>query len=159
VSGWRRAAGVEEIQLGRAAMGVFRALAGGRLVAMLLDQNARRDEGVFAPFFGQPALTRSAPASIAMNRGLPVLPVFVFRQGRSARHVVRVFPPLELEPAGDDPEAALARNVARMNAAIERAVELAPDHWLWPHRRFKTRPEGAPCLYPRRPSRRSRAGR
>ncbi len=135
--------------LGRAAIGVFRGLAKGRLVTLLLDQNAHRDEGVFAPFFGHLALTRSAPAGIAMNRGVPVLPVFVFRVGETARHVVKVCPPLEIEPDDEDPEGALARNVGRMNEAIETAIRAAPDHWLWPHRRFKTRPEGEPSLYPR----------
>ncbi len=159
VSGWRRAATVDEIRIGRASMGVFRALSKGRAVALLLDQNAHRDEGVFAPFFGHLALTRSAPASMAMNRGVPVLPVFAFREGTSSRHVVRIDPPLELEPGDDDPEGALARNVACMNEAIENAVRRAPDHWLWPHRRFKTRPKGEPPIYPRRPSRRPAAGR
>jgi KDO2-lipid IV(A) lauroyltransferase len=150
VGDWRRAAGVEEIALGRAATGVFRALARGRFVCLLLDQNAHRDEGVFAPFFGELALTRSGPATLAMERGVPVLPVFVFRNGTGSRHTVRVFPPLDLEPGGPDREGALERNVARMNAAIERAIRMAPDHWLWPHRRFKTRPAGALPIYPRR---------
>lgn len=166
VSGWRHAAKVEEIRLGRAAMGVFRGLAKGRLVTLLLDQNAQREEGVFVPFLGRLALTRSGPASIAMNRSVPVLPVFVFRVGGTSRHVVRVYPPLEIEPGDADPEAALTRNVARMNLAIETAVREAPDHWLWAHRRFKTTPEGEPSPYPRsrrrlrsRRSSTSRAGR
>ena len=149
VSGWRRAANLEEIRLGRAAMGVFRGLAKGRVVTLLLDQNARREEGLFAPFFGHLALTRSAPAMIAMNRGVPVLPVFVYRVDGTSRHVVKMCPPLEMEPGGEDPDAALTRNVGRMNEAIETAIRAAPDHWLWPHRRFKTRPEGDPSFYPR----------
>jgi KDO2-lipid IV(A) lauroyltransferase len=150
VRGWRTSGGVEEIGMGKASMGVFRALSRGRAVTLLLDQNAHRDEGVFAPFFGRPALTRSGPANIAMNRGVAVLPVFLFREGGSDRHVARMYPPLDLEPAGSDPDAALERNVARMNEAIEEAVRSAPDHWLWPHRRFKTRPEGEAPIYPRR---------
>lgn len=156
VSGWRRAANVEEIRLGRAAMGVFRGLAKGRLVTLLLDQNAQRDEGLFAPFFGHLALTRSAPAMIAMNRGVPVLPVFVFRVGGTARHVVKICPPLEIEPGDEDPDGALMRNVSRMNETIETAICAAPDQWLWPHRRFKTRPEGEPAFYPRSRRRRRR---
>ena len=147
---WRAQAQVEEIPLGSAATGVFRALAKGRIVVMLLDQNAHRDEGVFAPFFGQPASTRSAPARIAMTRGFPVLPVFVFRVGQTSEHVIRISPALELEAGdasdrGDD--VVLSHNVARMNRAIEEAVRRAPDHWLWAHRRFRTQPEGAPNLH------------
>ena len=156
VSRWRRASGVEEIRMGSAAMGVFRALAKGRLVALLLDQSAHRDEGVFAPFFGEAALTRAAPARLAAGRDVPVLPVFVFRVGQSSRHVVKVYPPLELESGSEDPDAEVVRNVARMNQAIETAIRSAPDHWLWPHRRFKNRSEGAPALYPRSRHRRRR---
>ena len=133
---------------------------------MLLDQNAHRDEGVFAPFFGRPASTRSAPARIAMARGFPVLPVFVFRVGQTSQHVIRISPALELE-AGDasdrDDDIALSRNVAGMNRVIEEVVRRAPDHWLWAHRRFRTQPEGAPPVYRRRASssglRRTRASR
>lgn len=157
VRAWRRAAEVEEIAMGRAAMGVFRALSRGRIVTMLLDQNASRDEGVFAPFFGHEASTRSGPALIAMSREVPVVPVFVFRTGNTTKHVVRVFPALEIEPIPEtDAETPriLRENVGRMNEAIERAIRIAPDHWLWPHRRFKTRPPGEPPLYPPRRSRR-----
>jgi KDO2-lipid IV(A) lauroyltransferase len=149
----RSSARIEQIPLGSAATGVFRALSKGRIVVMLLDQNAHRDEGVFAPFFGHPASTRSAPARIAMARGFPLLPVFVFRVGETHRHVIRISPALELEtaPAGDaEDEDALARNVARMNRVIEQAVRRAPDQWLWPHRRFRTRPDGTPPVYGRR---------
>jgi KDO2-lipid IV(A) lauroyltransferase len=157
---WRERAEVHEIRMGRAAMGVFRALARGRVVTLLMDQNAHRDEGVFAPFFGHEASTRSAPALLAMTREVPVLPVFVFRTGATARHVVRVFPALALEPEPADEAgqaAVLRRNVSRMNEAIEQAIRISPDHWLWPHRRWKTRPPGEPSLYP--PRRRRARGR
>jgi KDO2-lipid IV(A) lauroyltransferase len=150
---WRERAGVQEIRMGRAAMGVFRALARGRVVTLLMDQDAHRDEGTFAPFFGLDASTRSAPALLAMTREVPVLPVFIFREGATPKHVVRVFPALDLEPepANDaDSDAVLQRNVARMNEAIEHAIRLAPDHWLWPHRRWKTRPDDQASVYPRR---------
>jgi KDO2-lipid IV(A) lauroyltransferase len=153
VRSWRARARVEEIPLGSAATGVFRALASGRIVVMLLDQNAHRDEGVFAPFFDQPASTRSAPARIAMARGFPVLPVFICRRGQTTQHVIQILPALELEPGGasdHDDEVALSRNVACMNRAIEEAVRRAPDQWLWAHRRFRTQPDGAPPVYPRR---------
>lgn len=155
VSGWREAQGLETLPMGRAAgLGIFRALARGRYVALLLDQNANEDEGLYAPFFGVQACTRSGPARLAMARGTPVVPVFFFRVGRSGRHKARILPALELEPEGPAPEQALAINVARMNAAIESAIREAPDQWIWLHRRFKTRPAGAARVYaPRRRAR------
>jgi KDO2-lipid IV(A) lauroyltransferase len=55
---------------------------------------------------------------------------------------VRVQPALPLADGTGDREAALRWNVALMTQAIERAVRARPDHWLWPHRRWRTRPEG-----------------
>ncbi|VTP61660.1 Lipid A biosynthesis lauroyl acyltransferase [Serratia rubidaea] len=35
----------------------------------------------------------------------------------------------------------------RMNQVVEHGILLAPDQYMWLHRRFKTRPEGEPSLY------------
>jgi KDO2-lipid IV(A) lauroyltransferase len=152
VMGWREAAGVEVLTRGNAARAVLRALRDAKVVAMPLDQDSGKREGIFAPFFGRPAKTRDAPARLAMRTGAPVVPVFLFRQDGGPHHVVRFEPALELVPQGEGDEAeAVAENVRRMNAAIEAAVREAPDHWAWVHRRWKTRPEGTP--HPYRPAR------
>jgi len=109
------------------------------------------DAEAFAAF-GYP-LVQKARRGGYDGRGVAVMPIFSFRDGDTSRHVIRMQPPLELESqderGGDT--TTLARNVARMNAAIEEAIRTAPDHWLWAHRRFKTRPEGEPSPYsPRR---------
>jgi len=150
VTGWREQAGLETLTMGSASLGLFRALARGRFVGLLMDQNARRDEGVFAPFFSRPACTRSGPIALAMAREIPVLPVFFFRLGKSGEHIARIGPPLILESAEDDPEKALVRNVERINATIEAAIREAPEQWIWSHRRFKTQPPGADSIYPSR---------
>jgi KDO2-lipid IV(A) lauroyltransferase len=148
---------LEELKMGpRAVTGVLRALRKGRKLVLLADQNAKPEEGVFVPFFGHLACTRSAPALIAMRRGVPILPAFVYREGQSARHVVQLSPPLELESSAVEPEKALLTNVARLTRSIEDAVRRAPDHWLWLHRRWRTRPptsdamKGGETLYPTR---------
>ena len=60
--------------------------------------------------------------------------------GRGYR--VRFLPPWEDWPT-DDPEA----DAARMNAFVESQVRLNPEQYLWVHKRFKTRPPGAPSVY------------
>lgn len=149
--------GVEEIAMGATAfLGVQRALRAGRKVVVLLDQNARRDEGVFVPFFSRLACTRDGPARIAARGGFPVVPAFVFREGDGAQHVVRVQPALDLAPVAGDREKAVRCNVAAMTQAIEEAILARPDHWLWSHRRWRTRPEAsatgneAESVYPAR---------
>ena len=153
VAGWRGAAGIETLTMGTAALGIFRALKRGRYIALLMDQNASLDEGIFAPFFHELACTRSGPVAMAMARGTRIVPVFFYRVGKSGNHIARISPPLELETEGRDPEGALLRNVGRVNAAIEEAIRRAPEQWIWSHRRFKTRPEESPApIYPKRRS-------
>ena len=142
-AGLRGQTGAELLARGSAARAALRALRDGKVVAMPLDQNASRREGVFVPFFGRPACTRDGPARIAMKTGAPVVPVFIERIGESMRHRVCVYRPLELVPEGDDPQAALVENVARMTGAIEAAIRRAPDQWIWTHRRWKTKPKPA----------------
>ena len=38
-------------------------------------------------------------------------------------------------------------DTARMNRELERWVLKMPDQYLWTHKRFKTRPPGAPSIY------------
>lgn len=152
VARWRTATGIRVRPLGTAAPAALRDLAEGRIVVMTLDQNARRREGVFVPFFGLDACTRAGPAQVALRTGVPVVPVFDARMGGSG-HVVRFHPALELEAGGRGREAretAVRRNTARMTGAIEDAVRKAPEDWIWSHRRWKTRPRGEPRRYPSR---------
>jgi KDO2-lipid IV(A) lauroyltransferase len=145
---WRELHGTTTIPRGSAARGVLRALRERRVVAMTLDQDTPRREGVFVPFFSRLACTRDAPARIAMRTGAPVLPVFVFRRGESHRHHMRCLPALTLEPAGSDAEGAVRENVRRMTRVIEDAIREAPDQWAWTHRRWRTQPPGEPRPYP-----------
>jgi KDO2-lipid IV(A) lauroyltransferase len=152
VTAQRERSGLETLALGGAARGMFRALARGRYIALLMDQNASREEGVFAPFFSRLASTRSGPVQLAMTRETPLIPVFFFRVGKSGDHVARIGAPLVLESDRDDPDKALVRNVERINATIEAAIREAPEQWIWSHRRFKTQPPGASPIYPPRRS-------
>jgi KDO2-lipid IV(A) lauroyltransferase len=133
----RRQAGVELVDKRGALPGVLEALRRGRMVGILLDQNASRREGVFVPFFGHLASTSRAMAVLALRTRTPIVPVFARREA-GARHRVVVQPPLEV-PARSGPEA-LVELSARCTAAIEAAIRQTPDQWLWMHDRWRTRP-------------------
>jgi KDO2-lipid IV(A) lauroyltransferase len=119
---------------------VMRALAGGAMVGILLDQNAARREGVFVPFFGHPASTSKSLAVLALRTGSPIVPAFIHREDTGIHRVV-VGAPLALPPPGDV-EAAVVILTARCTEAIEAAIRTAPDQWLWMHDRWRTRPPG-----------------
>ena len=133
----RRKADVQLIDKRRALRPVLSALAGGGMVAILLDQNASRREGVFVPFFGRLASTSRAVAVLALRTGAPVVPIFARREA-GGRHRVIIHPPLPI-PANDG-EDAVVELTARCTAAIERTIREAPEQWLWLHARWRTRP-------------------
>ena len=54
-----------------------------------------------------------------------------------------VLPGLENFPSGDD-----KYDVTRINQMVEKMVMIAPEQYLWMHKRFKTRPNVEdPSLY------------
>lgn len=135
----RRTAGVEVIDKREAVRPILDALRRGRLVGVLLDQNASRREGVFVPFFDRAASTSRALAVLALRTRTPVLPAFT-RRLAPGRHQITIHPALPLPAtAGDDAVLALT---ARCTEVIEAAVRATPEQWLWAHDRWRTRPAG-----------------
>jgi Kdo2-lipid IVA lauroyltransferase/acyltransferase len=134
----RSRAGVELIDKRGALRPVLGALRRGRLVALLLDQNASRREGIFASFFGRPASTPKSLAVLALRTRTPVVPMFIYRTGIE-RHRVVIHPPLFVEDA-PDAELAVADLTQRCTTAIEAAIRVAPDQWMWIHNRWRTQP-------------------
>ena len=150
VDGWfnaiRARAGTRLIRKHRAARDVLRALREHGLLVLPFDQNSTRGQGVFVDFFGLPASTNSGLARIALRSGVPVVPIFIVRQGGAARHVVHTLPPVEMERTGDFEED-VRRNTQRLSLAFEAMVRRYPEQWLWLHKRWKTRPPGEPRFY------------
>jgi KDO2-lipid IV(A) lauroyltransferase len=140
----RRITGVEVIDKRQALRPVLEALKRGRLVGVLLDQNASRREGVFVPFFGRLASTSRSIAVLALRTRTPIIPVFA-RRVAPGHHEITIHPELPLPPAGD--EDAIRALTASCTAVIETAIRANPDQWLWCHDRWRTRPPGE-----RRPS-------
>ena len=124
--------------------GVFRSLEENHAVYFLPDQNFAYHH-VFAPFFGILTATVTGTSRIARESGAPVIPFFVHRKGDRRGYRLELLPPLEGFPSGDEEV-----DAARVNGLIEKAVREHPEQYLWAHRRFKTRPEGEPRLYPQR---------
>ena len=134
---WRRRTGIEVIDKRGALKPVLTAIRRGRLVALLLDQNTTRRESVFVSFFGRPASTSKSLAVLALRTRTPVVPIFIYRT-RVGRHRVVVHPPLSPDAAPDS-ELAVVELTQRCTAAIEAAIGVAPDQWLWMHNRWRTR--------------------
>jgi Kdo2-lipid IVA lauroyltransferase/acyltransferase len=120
--------------------GMVRCLREGQRLAYLADQDFRMQQ-VFVPFFGVPAATLATVPQLA-KAGRACVRFFAMARGADGRYRVRVTDP-GLDALLDDPEAFAARYMQ----VLEAAVRDAPDQYLWVHRRFKTRPDGAPSPY------------
>jgi KDO2-lipid IV(A) lauroyltransferase len=121
------------------AMGrILRVLKEGGIVGVLLDQNMAWQEGVFVNFFGELACTNTGMALLALRTGAAVLPIFNIRQV-DGRYRVVIEPELPLIRTGDKDQD-VEKNTELFTQIIERYVREYPDHWLWLHQRWKTRP-------------------
>ena len=91
------------------------------------DMDLGAKDAVFVDFFGVPAATVTTMHRLASMTGAQVL---------------RFGPVWTDFPTTDE-----TADTRRMNAYIEQAVLQQPEQYLWSHRRFKTRPPGAPSVY------------
>lgn len=129
--------GIGVIPVGVSARDVLRVLKRNEFVCILSDQDARR-HGVFVNFLGRPASTPQGPAAFALKMGSPIITGFITRT-RGAHHRAVVNPPILVEPGGNVREE-IVRVTQAYTDRITAAVMARPDHWFWPHRRWKTRP-------------------
>ncbi len=126
--------GIGLIEMGVAARGVFKAVKGGRMVCMLSDQDAGSD-GVVVQFLGRPASTPKGPAAFSLKTGAPLACGFIIREGLRQRIVVE--PPLQVELSSDKDED-IRRLTQAYTSILEKYIREHPDHWFWPHRRWKS---------------------
>ncbi|HEY3346914.1 MAG TPA: lysophospholipid acyltransferase family protein, partial [Nitrospirota bacterium] len=129
------------INKNRGMRGIFRALDDGKAVGVLLDQNVRKNEGVFVDFFGRPACTNKGLALIAIKTKAPIIPAFIHRTGLDTHELV-IGDPMPLVDTGDREADVLANTIA-YTKTIEDFVRQYPDQWFWMHNRWKTKPEEA----------------
>ena len=109
---------------------------------MLPDMDFGAKDAAFVPFFGTPAATLTAPARIAAATGAKIIPVIATFLPNYRGWKVTFYPAWDDYP-GDDMVAA----TQRMNEFIEARILEAPAEYFWTHKRFKTRPPGAPDVY------------
>ena len=131
----RHSTGLEVVSSIKSSRTVMKALARNRVVGILIDQRAKRSEGIWADFFGKEAPTTPALAVLAMKTEAPVVPVFMIRDGFNQHRLV-IQEPLALVHTGDvkkDVEA----NTQLFNHKLESMVRQYPDQWFWVHRRWE----------------------
>jgi KDO2-lipid IV(A) lauroyltransferase len=136
----RSLSGNRVIEKRDSARAILKALQGNQAVGILIDQNVSLEQGAFVDFFGVPACAGTGFAKLAARSGAPVIPGFALWSEAEGRYVLRFYPPVEITGDAD-------RDTRRLHSLLETVIREHPDQWLWIHRRWKTRPPGAPPLY------------
>jgi len=125
--------------------GMLKLLRNGRATWYAPDQDYGIKQSVFVPLFGIPAATVTATTKFARLGRARVIPFTQRRLEDGSGYRLVVHPPLEDFP-GESEEA----DCLRINQWVEGVLRECPEQYLWAHRRFKSRPEGAPRLYERK---------
>jgi KDO2-lipid IV(A) lauroyltransferase len=124
---------------------IYKAFKANHAVWYTGDQDFGPKHAVFAPFFGVPAATVTAATRFVRANNSVAVAVDFRRDDRTGRYTVEFSPPIANFPGASESDDAMT-----MNHWIERGIRKAPGQYMWFHRRFKTRPPGAPSLYARR---------
>ncbi|WP_166263383.1 lysophospholipid acyltransferase family protein [Marinobacter caseinilyticus] len=104
------------------------------------DQDFGRKTEVYTPFFGVQAGCITTPSYIARESGASIICISHIRTESGGYQIA--FSPIQ-EGFGED----VQKDTAAWNHFIETTIRAHPDQYLWLHKRFKSRPEGAEELY------------
>lgn len=109
-------------------------------LCFIADQNAG-SKGVFVDFFGRKASTYKSIGLLAMEMEVPIICGCARRIGRGFEYEIcvdRIIRPHEWR----DREGPLQWITQEYSSAMEAAIRVAPEQYLWSHRRWKSRPRG-----------------
>jgi KDO2-lipid IV(A) lauroyltransferase len=121
---------------------LLKALKLSESIGILPDQVPEPEGGLYAPFFGEPALTMTLIATLAARTGATVICGYAKRlQGESGFEIC-------LRPAvANIASENLQEAVVALNQSVEACVRDCPEQYQWEYKRFKRRPAGLPRLY------------
>ncbi len=114
----------------------------GAALCFIADQNAG-SKGLFVPFFGRRASTYKSIGLLAMEHEVPIIVGCARRIGRGFKYEIsahRIIRPHEWADK-DDPLVWITEEFSR---ALEDSIRVAPEQYLWIHRRWKSRPRDEP---------------
>jgi KDO2-lipid IV(A) lauroyltransferase len=111
-------------------------LKSGGLLWFAPDQDTRRGDSVFVPFFNRPAYSLTSTHQLVRLSGAAVI-AFTHVRRDDGGYTLKLSPPFADFPSND-----AVADTAKVMAAIEAMVREAPAQYLWIHRRFKRQPDG-----------------
>jgi len=121
----------------RGILQLLRVLKDGKVAGILPDQQPAQENGVFAPFFHEKALTMTLVARMAQKSGAPVITAVSRRLPRGAGFEITF---RDAEPGIDSED--LLTAAASLNRTVENCVREVIPQYQWEYKRFRRRPAG-----------------
>lgn len=130
----RTQTGQKIIPRDRALGEMVRVLKAGGMLVIQVDQDARQS-GVYVNFFGRPASTHRAPATLSLKYNVPIVLVNTYREKRVNYAVCSepIYPDAFRERP--DPVKALTQ---ACSDRLEGFIRQHPHQWMWMHDRWKS---------------------
>ncbi len=120
---------------------LLRVLKDGQVLGLVCDLEVKRLDGEFLPFFGEQALTMSAPAALARASKASIVPVRCIRTPDCPeRYTILFEAPLCWDSSLAKPEAR-THLLSELNGTFERWIRETPEQWAWYQPRWRARPE------------------
>jgi len=116
---------------------MVKVLGEGRIIGILMDQDARRN-GVFVEFFGRMASTAQGAAALARLKDAPIVPAFIV-ENSDGTHTGILHPPIWLKKTSNREQDILAMT-QQLTVIIEKHIQQYPHEWFWLHNRWKSIP-------------------
>lgn len=114
----------------------LRYLKSGGILWFAADQETRRGDSVFVPFFKQQAYSLTSTHQMAKLSKASVH-TFFHQRLPDGSYAIEISPALENFPT-DDP----VQDTARVMCLFEQMIRRCPEQYLWVHARFKRQPDG-----------------
>ena len=119
---------------------IIRAMRQGLPFYYLPDMDHGRRNSIFVPFFGVDAATLPMASRLAKLTNAKVIMLMAEMTDDGYQvHATDLW--------GNFPTDDYEADTLRVTQELEKWIRKYPDQYMWTHRRFKTRPEGAPSLY------------
>lgn len=134
----REHSGIKYIARGSATREIIRVLRKNEVIGLLIDQDTKRVDGVFADFLGYPAYTPVGPIILAMKTRSLIIP-FAVHLKKDGTHLIQIKKELPLR-FSDNIEKDRIYNTQLCNDVLSDFIRQYPTQWVWMHERWKTKP-------------------
>ncbi|MCP4632305.1 MAG: lysophospholipid acyltransferase family protein [candidate division Zixibacteria bacterium] len=111
----------------------------GYAIGVLIDQDSRRYRGEFIDFFGKPAYTPVGPIFLSRKAQATVSPMIIIRMA-PLKYKLTVFPEVKFDYK-QQVDKDIKRVLSECTKILENTIRENPEHWVWMHKRWKTKPE------------------